>query len=168
MILTGILRHYLSTLLQSTPKKQPLAKIREQRSLLRGQNLRNNHPQISKASFEKRKEYFIDGARQGKFLTDPDNRGKPNPNPMSDPAMMEGMMGMMKGQVAMMVPQSLIMGWINAFFSGYVISEMPAIQADEHNTDVICSETSVSPHTSIQADAPSWRRHPRSRCPVGF
>ena len=41
---------------------------------------------------------------------------------MSDPAMMEGMMGMMKGNVAMMVPQSLIMGWINAFFSGYVIS----------------------------------------------
>jgi len=38
--------------------------------------------------------------------------------------MMEGMMGMMKGNVAMMVPQSLIMGWINAFFSGYVISEL--------------------------------------------
>ena len=35
---------------------------------------------------------------------------------------MEGMMGMMKGNVAMMVPQSLRMGWINAFFSGYVIS----------------------------------------------
>ena len=34
-------------------------------------------------------------------------------------------MGAMKGNVAMMVPQSLIMGWINAFFSGYVISECP-------------------------------------------
>lgn len=31
-------------------------------------------------------------------------------------------MGMMKGNVAMMVSQSLIMGWINAFFSGFVIS----------------------------------------------
>jgi hypothetical protein len=46
---------------------------------------------------------------------------------MSDPAMMEGMMGMMKGNVAMMVPQSLIMGWINAFFSGYVISMLPTV-----------------------------------------
>ena len=40
---------------------------------------------------------------------------------MSDPAAMEGMMGMMKGNMAMMVPQTLIMGWINAFFSGFVV-----------------------------------------------
>lgn len=123
MILTGILRHYLSTLLQTAPKRQPLPKIREQRSLLRAQNLRTNYQQISKSAFDKRKEAFIEGAREGKFLADPEARGKPKGNPMSDPAMMEGMMGMMKGNVAMMVPQSLIMGWINAFFSGYVISE---------------------------------------------
>ena len=30
-------------------------------------------------------------------------------------------MGMMKGNVAMMVPQTLIMGWINAFFAGFVL-----------------------------------------------
>jgi len=122
MILTGILRHYLSTLLQSTPKRQLLAKLREQRSLGRAQNLRNNYQQVSKAAFERRKEAFLDGTKEGKFLADPDAKNKPKPNPMSDPAMMEGMMGMMKGNVAMMVPQSLIMGWINAFFSGYVIS----------------------------------------------
>lgn len=45
---------------------------------------------------------------------------------MTDPAAMEGMMGAMKGNVAMMVPQTLIMGWINAFFSGFVISAPPA------------------------------------------
>ncbi|KAM0705729.1 hypothetical protein Q7P35_007089 [Cladosporium inversicolor] len=125
MILTGILRHYLSTLLQSTPKRQLLPKIREQRSLGRAQNLRNNYQQVSKASFERRKEAFLDGTRDGRFLADPDAKNKPKPNPMSDPAMMEGMMGMMKGNVAMMVPQSLIMGWINAFFSGYVIMKLP-------------------------------------------
>lgn len=122
MILTGILRHYLTTLLATSPKRQPLPKLREQRSLLHAQTLRMNYPQLTLPAFLRRKEAFITGAKEGKFLADPDARGKPRANPMSDPAMMEGMMGMMKGNVAMMVPQSLIMGWINAFFSGYVIS----------------------------------------------
>jgi hypothetical protein len=42
---------------------------------------------------------------------------------MSDPAGMDQMMNMVKGNMAMIVPQTLIMGWINAFFSGFVISE---------------------------------------------
>ncbi|WPG98156.1 Hypothetical protein R9X50_00094200 [Acrodontium crateriforme] len=124
MILTGILRHYLSTLLTSTPKKQTVAKLREQRSLMHAQQLRGNFHPISKAAFEKRKEAFIEGVKDSKFLADPGAKGQ-KPNPLQDPAMMDGMMGMMKGQVAMMVPQSLIMGWINAFFSGYVIMKLP-------------------------------------------
>ena len=32
-------------------------------------------------------------------------------------------MGMMKGNMAMMIPQTLIMSWINAFFAGFVISQ---------------------------------------------
>lgn len=51
--------------------------------------------------------------------------GKPAGNPMSDPAGMDQMMNMLKGNMAMIVPQTLIMGWINAFFSGFVISEYP-------------------------------------------
>ena len=137
MVLTGVLRHYLSTLLQSAPKRQPFAKIREQRSLMRAQNLRMNFPQISKAAFDRRKEAFIDGAKEGKFLADPEARGKARPNPLSDPAMMDGMMGAMKGNVAMMVPQSLIMGWINAFFSGYVISKTRDLNVGNTETNWI-------------------------------
>ncbi|SMR42902.1 unnamed protein product [Zymoseptoria tritici ST99CH_1E4] len=125
MILTGILRHYLSTLLQTIPKKQPIGKTRQQRSLAHAQTLRVNYQQISKSAFERRKEVFIEGVKDGRYLADQENRGQPPANPMTDPAMMEGMMGMMKGNVAMMVPQSLIMGWINAFFSGYVIMKLP-------------------------------------------
>ena len=124
MILTGILRHYLSTLLQSAPKRQPLPKTREAAHLRRARNLTINSSQLSRSSFNKRKEWFADKVKDGTLLAEgPEGRGKGKPNPLSDPAMMEGMMGMMKGNVAMMVPQSLIMGWINAFFSGYVISE---------------------------------------------
>lgn len=67
---------------------------------------------------------MISAYKEGSFLKDPQNRGKPAANPMTDPAAMEGMMGMMKGNMAMMVPQTLIMGWINAFFAGFVISTL--------------------------------------------
>jgi hypothetical protein len=42
-------------------------------------------------------------------------------NPLSDPAQMEGMMEQAKKSIVMMVPQTLIMGWINMFFSGFVL-----------------------------------------------
>ena len=44
------------------------------------------------------------------------------PNPLSDPAAMDGMMSGMKTQMVMMVPQMVIMGWINFFFQGFVLS----------------------------------------------
>lgn len=112
-------------LLQSTPKKQTLEKLREHRSLMRGVNLRSNANVLSPSSFQSRKSYLVSAFKDGAFLADPEARGKPRPNPMSDPAAMEGMMGAMKGNVAMMVPQTLIMGWINAFFSGFVIRKCP-------------------------------------------
>jgi hypothetical protein len=113
------------TLLQTAPKKQTLPQIRQQRSLVRGVNLRQHANVLSPSSFQARKAYMVEAYKEGKFLADPESRGKPRPNPMSDPAAMEGMMGMMKGNMAMMIPQTLIMGWINAFFSGFVISECP-------------------------------------------
>lgn len=96
--------------------------MREQRSLLRGISLRTNCFAVSAAAFASRKQYLVSAYKDGVFLKDPDNRGKPAGNPMTDPAAMEGMMGMMKGNMAMMIPQTLIMGWINAFFAGFVIS----------------------------------------------
>ena len=96
--------------------------MREQRSLLRGINLRSHSSAVSATAFASRKQYLVSAYKDGIFLKDPENRGKPAGNPMTDPAAMEGMMGMMKGNMAMMIPQTLIMGWINAFFAGFVIS----------------------------------------------
>jgi hypothetical protein len=94
---------------------------------MRGVNLRTNANVLSPSSFATRKAYMVQAYQEGKFLAEPELRGKPRPNPMSDPAAMEGMMGMMKGNMAMMIPQTLIMGWINAFFSGFVISKSPLL-----------------------------------------
>ena len=125
MVLTGVLRHYATILLQPTPKKLTLPALREQRQLLHGINLRTNYSALSLPSFLARKNTLVTAYKNGDFLKDPDSRGKPAGNPMTDPAAMEGMMGMMKGNMAMMIPQTLIMGWINAFFAGFVISMLP-------------------------------------------
>ncbi|KAI9681169.1 MAG: ER membrane complex subunit 3 [Caeruleum heppii] len=125
MILTGILRHYATILMQSTPKKADLKTLREQRTLLHGISLRTAYPSLPPSSFHARKSHLIPLYTSGAFLKDPSSRGKPAANPMTDPAGMEAMMGMMKGNMAMMIPQTVIMGWINAFFSGFVILKLP-------------------------------------------
>ncbi|RFU34320.1 hypothetical protein B7463_g1960, partial [Scytalidium lignicola] len=125
MILTGILRHYATVLMAPTPKKQDRPTLREQRSLLRGVTLRTNGNVITRNSFETRKNYLVSAYEAGEFLKEPEKKGQAAPNPMTDPAAMEGMMGMMKGNMAMIIPQTLIMGWINAFFSGFVIIKLP-------------------------------------------
>jgi hypothetical protein len=42
-----------------------------------------------------------------------------------DPAAMDGMMAGMKTQMVMMVPQMVIMGWINFFFQGFILIKLP-------------------------------------------
>ncbi|GKZ33721.1 ER membrane complex subunit 3 [Aspergillus brasiliensis] len=126
MILTGILRHYATVLMNNPPKPaSTLAESRERLGLIRGVNLRNNASVLSKESFEMRKNYLVSAYQSGAFLKDPGSRGQPPANPMTDPAGMEAMMGMMKGNMMMMIPQTLIMSWINAFFSGFVILKLP-------------------------------------------
>jgi hypothetical protein len=123
-ILTGVLRHYATILLTTAPKpaSTPL-ESRERQAVIRAINLRNNAAAVlSPAAFEARKSFLVNGFKSGAFLkSGPQGRGQAAPNPMTDPAAMDGMMGMMKGQMAMMIPQTLIMGWINAFFAGFVI-----------------------------------------------
>lgn len=110
-------------------------------------NLRQNLNQISFASFTARKNGLVAAYKRGEYLKDPDSVGKPAPNPMSDPAGMDQMMSMLKGNMAMIVPQTLIMGWINAFFSGFVISMQPSPNyRDETRLIDRHSETSVSTH----------------------
>jgi hypothetical protein len=107
----------------NNPPKPPstAAESRERLGLIRGVNLRNNGFVLTKEAFEQRKNYLVSAYHNGEFLKDPANRGQPPANPMTDPAGMEAMMGMMKGNMMMMIPQTLIMSWINAFFSGFVI-----------------------------------------------
>ena len=163
MVLVGVLRHNVTSLMNNPPKKSTLAKIREQcvvsqlflnlspalqseadsitfkslcrRILSRSQSLQANHFNLPPTSFLARRAYLIDALGAGKYLAEPldaDGKGaKAAKNPLSDPAGMEGMMEGMKKSMVMMVPQTVIMGWINFFFSGFVLSEWESCRLQE-------------------------------------
>jgi hypothetical protein len=73
-----------------------------------------------------RKAYLVDAFKQGKYLKNA--APKEGDNPMGqfgsppDPAGMEVMMEGMKKNMAMIVPQTIIMSLINSFFSGFLLS----------------------------------------------
>jgi hypothetical protein len=54
---------------------------------------------------------------------DSDEPGFPQPPSLfSDPGQLDGMMSQFKTQTVVMIPQMVIMGWVNFFFSGFVAS----------------------------------------------
>jgi hypothetical protein len=154
MVLTGVLRHYVSVLMATAPKKQDEKAMREQRYLARGVALRSNHHVLSQKAFESRRDVLTTNYEAGTYLKEPDRKGQPPANPLSDPSAMDGMMGMMKNNMAMIVPNTLIMSWINAFFSGYVIS-MSNCLVELNNTNSQ-SETTFPHHHQVQEHAPGW------------
>lgn len=130
MILVGVLRHYVVVLLQPPPKKLSRAGVREQRALARSQILRatSSKSLIPPAYHKALSQYLSDAFKDGVYLKD----GPPNgdaassaANALTDPAAMDGMMAGMKTQMVMMVPQMIIMGWINFFFQGFVLIKLP-------------------------------------------
>ncbi|KAI0758301.1 integral membrane protein DUF106-domain-containing protein [Irpex lacteus] len=130
MILVGVLRHYVMLLLQTPPKKQPKEAIREQRALVRAQVLRATAAKspIPPTFYKSISQELTKALGDGSYLKDGPSKKDEAPaavNPLTDPNAMDGMMSGMKTQMVMMVPQMVIMGWINFFFQGFVLIKLP-------------------------------------------
>lgn len=132
MLLVGILRHYAMQLLHTDPKPISLTALREQRILLRANCFRSNGHFLNPTRFENRRQVLIQALESGAYLSDHEVSKPPGtedapalpPNPL-EAANMDGMMDGMKKQMVMMIPQTVIMGWINAFFFGFVCVKLP-------------------------------------------
>ncbi len=125
MLLVGVIRNNVTFLLRPKLRLKPIKEVREQHYLMACGNLRNNHQTVTKQFFENKKSFFLDGIKKGSYLKDPSARGQTPANPLTDPKGMDGMMEMMKGNIAMIVPQTLMMSWINSFFAGFVLMKLP-------------------------------------------
>lgn len=109
------------------------------RALLRSQILRESAPYspVPPAYFHALASHLSTAFAAGTYLKDgpPSSSGssagsangnapQAPPNPLSDPRAMDGMLSGLKTQGVMMVPQMLLMGWINFFFQGFVLSKL--------------------------------------------
>ncbi|KAL7891516.1 hypothetical protein AOLI_G00009920 [Acnodon oligacanthus] len=116
--LVGVIRHYVSILLQSD-KKLTLEQVSDSQVLIRSRILRENGKYIPKQSFLMRKFYFNN--QDDGFFKKTKRKVVP-PSPMTDPSMLTDMM---KGNVTNVLPMILIGGWINWTFSGFVTTKVP-------------------------------------------
>ena len=118
MLITSILRHHMTEYLKSTPKSD-LAASQDGSLLMYSAMLRSNGGVLPPASFEARRATMTrdDGvlAKKAAVKVDPMN------NPALDPS---NMMNMMKGNMAMMVPQIALMSWISFFFAGFILGNL--------------------------------------------
>ncbi|CAG8542991.1 9403_t:CDS:2 [Paraglomus brasilianum] len=124
MVLVGILRHQITLLLSGSPKKPTCKAIRETKALQRGVILRTYGNNVPPSAFSSRKTILTQAYERGVYLKNPGQANTPV-NPMTDPQGMEMMMEGMKKNMAMIIPQTIIMGWINFFFSGFVLIKLP-------------------------------------------
>ncbi|KAL3568814.1 hypothetical protein D5086_028704, partial [Populus alba] len=120
MILIGILRYFVSKLMQS--QQTPDAKIvKEGQVVVRARNLRAGANFIPAKSFRARRAYFSN--EENGLLHVPKGQGQnPQAQMFSDPNMA---MDMMKKNLSMIIPQTLTFAWVNFFFSGFVAAKIP-------------------------------------------
>jgi hypothetical protein len=71
---------------------------------------------------------------------------------------MDGMMAGMKTQMVMMVPQMVIMGWINFFFQGFVLSQFASITVSKISLMKFTSQAAIPIDSRLQVDASTWYR----------
>ncbi|KAI8926640.1 integral membrane protein DUF106-domain-containing protein [Entophlyctis helioformis] len=125
MVLVGVLRHHATQLLQSTPKGN-LKQLRETASLMRARTLRSpNAADLPLSAFKARKAFLAKAFDDGEYLKVKITPDAAPVNPMADPDAMGPMKDMMTKNLAMIVPQTLIMSWITFFFSGFILIRLP-------------------------------------------
>lgn len=96
------------------------------RVLARSGALRQNYFQLLPTSFVARKAFLSEALSNGSYLQPKDKTENEAPkNPFEAAGGMDNMMDGMKKQMVMMIPQTVIMGWINFFFSGFVLLKLP-------------------------------------------
>ncbi|KAI3404766.1 hypothetical protein KGF56_002396 [Candida oxycetoniae] len=123
MVVVGLLRSNVTFLMQPVPKLESFKKVRESQFLYKARCFRENQHVLIREDFKSMRDYLVETLNSDKFLADPDKKDE-QINPL-DPSQNDALMQMAKGNLLNYIPQTLIMGWVNYFFAGFVIMKLP-------------------------------------------
>lgn len=133
MVAAGLLRHSLGILLQGNPSKASPISARSSSVLRQTMKLQTGAAHyMTTWRWQCRKEHAIQTLKQEadwaeaehtKQTDDKNNNGNAADDPMS--AMMNNPMSMMKGSMAFMVQNMVMMQGIQHFFSGFILLKVP-------------------------------------------
>jgi len=111
----SIVRVYIARLLRDEKVVDKETTIKMQ-LLMRSKRLRTCYRVIPPSAFRMRKNWLIQKALV------PEEKKEEAKEQQQDPM---AMMGMMKQQMAMIVPHLIFMAWVNHFFYGFIIAKVP-------------------------------------------
>lgn len=131
MVLQGVLRQAITEALKDKPSPSRDS-ILQAALLSRSKTLRANGHFLPPDAFHMRKTYFEKRFRPAVEAAENAQPQMPQ-MPGQDP---NQMMGMMKNNFAMIIPNMLMMGWISTFFSGFVLARLPFGLADRFKSMV--------------------------------
>ncbi|KAI5960802.1 uncharacterized protein KGF55_004372 [Candida pseudojiufengensis] len=125
MVFVGLLRSNITYLIQPNQKLQDYKKVRQAQFLQKVKCFRENQQVLTQEEFNSYKTYLISNLNTDEFFAEKSTETKEeNMNPF-DGANNDAIMSMAKGNLMNFIPQTLIMGWVNYFFAGFVIMKLP-------------------------------------------
>lgn len=125
MVVVGLLRGNITFLMQPSPKLPEYKVVKQGQFLQRAQAFRKNNSILTKEQLETRQAFYVDQLSGTEYLA---KQAGVDDDPMAqlaDPATNEAMMNMLKGNLFNYIPQTIIMGWVNFFFAGFVVMKLP-------------------------------------------
>lgn len=125
MAAVGLLRSSATFLLEPSRKRLDYKTVRQGQFLKRAQAFRYNNEVLGDEEFATRRQYYTETLSTTEYLAAQPGADDDPMSMMTNPATNDQVMNMLKGNLMSYVPQTLIMGWVNFFFAGFVVMKLP-------------------------------------------